>query len=185
VNPMDIHGLADGRHTLTVTATDDAGNVGPTASRTWSASVPAAEQVSGPLTVTAATPTAGVLGAGAANVTVSAVRVAPTLSVVQIRRQGVPVTVQTRAGQTTVRIQVFATGGPVARAASARTAKAKRKLVATVFKRTPKAKTYRFRLTDGKLRHLKPGRYVVEVRAGSSRTRLGKAKVRAFVVRGR
>ena len=74
---------------------------------------------------------------------------------------------------------------PTVRGASARAAKAKRTLVATVFKRTPKAKTYRFKLKDGKLSRLKPGRYVVEVRAGSSRTRLGKAKVKAFVVRGR
>ena len=45
-----------------------------------------------------------------------------------------------------------------------------------MFKSTRKAKTYRFKLKDGKLRRLKPGRYVVEVRAGTSRTRLGKAK---------
>jgi hypothetical protein len=148
--------------------------------------VPAAEQVSGPVTITAATPTAGVLGTSAANVTVTALRVAPTLSVAQVRRQGIPVTVRTTAGQTTVRIQVFAvTGGPAARGASSRAAKAKRTLVATVFKRTPKARTYRFKLKDGKLRRLKPGRYVVEVRAGTSRTRLGKAKAKAFVVRGR
>ena len=54
-----------------------------------------------------------------------------------------------------------------------------------MFKSTKKAKTYRFQLKGGKLSSLKAGRYVVEVRAGKSRTRLGKAKSRTFVVRGR
>ena len=62
---------------------------------------------------------------------------------------------------------------------------AKRRLVATVYRGTPKAKTYRFRLKERALRTLKPGRYVVEVRAGKSRTRLGAATTRTIVVRGR
>jgi hypothetical protein len=185
VNPMDVIGLAAGEHTITVTARDDLGNEGPPASRTWNVSLPPAVQATGPVTVIPATPSAGVLGASQGN-TVAALSVASILEVARIRQQGIPVAVQTTAGTTTVRFQVFAlSGGPVAQAASSRAAKAKRTLVATVFKRTPKAKTYRFKLKDGKLRRLKPGRYVMEVRAGTSRMRLGKAKVKAFVVRGR
>jgi hypothetical protein len=161
-----------------VTARDDLGNDGPTASVSWNVSAPAVQSVPAP-----AAPAAGVLGTSAANAVVAALRIAPVIQVATIRDQGVPVTVQTSAGQTTVRIQVFQLTG--AQAQAARAAKAKRKLVATVFKSTTKAKTYKFRLTGGKLRRLQPGRYVVEVRAGKSRTRLGKAKSRTFVVRGR
>jgi hypothetical protein len=179
-SPLNLSGLGNGLHTLRVTARDDLGNAGPTASVSWNVSAPAAQSVPVPA---APAPAAGVLGTSAANAVVSALRIAPVIQVATIRDQGVPVTVQTAAGQTTVRIQVFqVTGGQTVQAAKA---KAKRKLIATVFKSTKKAKTYRFKLKDGKLSRLQPGRYVVEVRAGKSRTRLGKAKTRTFVVRGR
>jgi hypothetical protein len=79
---------------------------------------------------------------------------------------------------------VFRIGGIQGRARAATgKAAAKRTLVATVFRATPKAKTYRFWLKDRKLRGLKPGRYVVEIRAGKSRTNLGIPVTRTIVVR--
>ena len=50
---------------------------------------------------------------------------------------------------------------------------------------TPKAKTYRFRLGERKLRGLRPGRYIVEIRAGIGRRNLGVPVTRTVVVRGR
>jgi hypothetical protein len=114
------------------------------------------------------------------------VQVAPTIQAAALRAQGLPVTVRPQAGATTVRIRVFRVGGGPGRAPAVRAAAAaKRTLVATVYRATPKAKTYRFKLRERKLRGLKPGRYVVEIRAGKSRTSLGTATTRTIVVRGR
>jgi len=55
--------------------------------------------------------------------------------------------------------------------------------VATVYRPAPKAKRYRFRLTEPKLRHLPAGRYRVEVRAGRSRSVLGPPSNRTISVR--
>jgi Ca2+-binding RTX toxin-like protein len=95
-------------------------------------------------------------------------------------RAGAPLTVSATvpAGATTVRIRVFRLGTGRLEAGSARS----RRHVATVVRRAPKAGRYRFRLTERALRHLKPGRYLVEVRVGSSARRLGPAAVRTVVV---
>ena len=55
--------------------------------------------------------------------------------------------------------------------------------IATVYRRTPKAKRYVFRLTEKPFRHLKPGRYLVQVRVGTSRTALGPAASRQLTIR--
>jgi hypothetical protein len=180
---MTISGLAPGPHTFRVRATDDLGNQSGFVTKSWNVT---GALGAGSAPAAPAAPIGQVAGATITSPTVAALRIAPVIRTATIRAQGVPVTVRTAAGQTTVRIQVFqVTGGQTVRAAAKRAAKSKRKLVATVYKSTKKAQTYRFRLKDGNLRRLKPGRYVVEVRAGKSRTRLGKAKTRTFVVRGR
>jgi Ca2+-binding RTX toxin-like protein len=85
------------------------------------------------------------------------------------------------AGANVVRIRVFRLG----RTASGRAAAKQRggRLVATVYRPAPKAKRYRFRLTEPKLRRLQPGRYRIEVRAGRSRAVLGPAVNRSVSVR--
>jgi hypothetical protein len=88
------------------------------------------------------------------------------------------------AGARVVRIRVFR----LERTASGRAAAAKKRggrLVATVYRPAPKAKRYRFRLTEPKLRRLPAGRYRVEVRAGRSRTVLGPASARAVKIAAR
>jgi hypothetical protein len=55
--------------------------------------------------------------------------------------------------------------------------------VATVYRKTTKAKRYVFRLTEKPFRHLKPGRYLVQVRVGASRTALGPAASRQITIR--
>jgi hypothetical protein len=114
---------------------------------------------------------------GVANIGVPITLTAPAL-----QAQGLPVTVRAAAGTNVIRVQVFALtgGGPVQAAAAS---KPKRRLVATAWQSTPKAKTYRLRLKDRKVRSLRPGRYVVEVRGGASRKQLGQPKTKVFVVK--
>jgi hypothetical protein len=54
--------------------------------------------------------------------------------------------------------------------------------IATVFRKAPTAKRYVFRLTEKPFRHLKPGRYLIEVRVGASRTALGPATSRQVTI---
>jgi hypothetical protein len=55
--------------------------------------------------------------------------------------------------------------------------------VATVYRSVTHARRYRFRLTEKRLRSLKPGRYVLEVRVGRTRQSLGPATARTITVR--
>jgi hypothetical protein len=199
---LNLAGLAGGQHTLTVFAVDDVGNRGATRSVTWNVDAAATPVPPAPAPPTGG-PGPGAGGQGGPNGGqgrgqgaaggqgrgrggLAAVQVAPAIQVTALRAQGLPVTVRPRAGATTVRIRVFRVGGVQGRAAAVTgKARAKRTLVATVYRATPKAKTYRFKLRERKLRGLKPGRYVVEIRAGKSRTRLGAASTRTIVVRGR
>jgi hypothetical protein len=91
------------------------------------------------------------------------------------------VAVNAPAGAGVVQIRVFRLTGATAGAAAARSG-ARRKLVASVYRSTTKAKRYTFRLTEKRLRHLKPGRYLVEVRTGKSRAALGPATARTVTV---
>ena len=86
------------------------------------------------------------------------------------------------AGASTVRIAVFRLTGP-SKGDSASRRGGGRRHIATVFRKAPKAQRYVFRLTEKPLRHLKPGRYQVEVRVGASRMALGQASVRTITIR--
>jgi hypothetical protein len=196
---LTLTGLTDGPHTLRVVGQDDLGNRGPVQTVTWTVTgnppAPPAPPAGGPGPGGPGTGGGGGQGGGQVGATggqgrgrggLATVQIAAAIQATTLRAQGLPVTVRAQAGATTVRIRVFRVGAVNGRAAAVGTkAKAKRKLVATVYRATPKAKTYRFRLKQRALRTLKPGRYVVEVRAGASRTRLGKATTRTIVVRGR
>jgi hypothetical protein len=94
-----------------------------------------------------------------------------------------PLTVQADVptGPSTVSIRVFRTRG---RQRDARTAaRHVRKLVATVYRKVEGGRRYTFRLTEKPLRHLEAGRYVVEVRVGTSRTDLGPATTRTIRIK--
>jgi hypothetical protein len=105
-------------------------------------------------------------------VVVSSLRVQSTVSAASTAP--ITVTATVPSGATLVQIRVFR----IARASGSRS-----RLVATVVRTTPKAKRYAFRLTERRLRHLTPGRYIVEVRAGSTRADLGPATRRTVAVR--
>jgi hypothetical protein len=80
------------------------------------------------------------------------------------------------------RISVFEVANASAARKSARKV-TRGKLIARVYRKTPKAKRYTIRLTEKPLRKLKPGRYLVEVRTGKSRTSLGPAKTRVVRIK--
>ena len=192
---LTMTGLTDGAHTLVVYGVDDVGNKGVEQTFTWNvtgnppAQTPPATGGPGPGAGGGQGPGQGGAaggGQGRGRGGLVAVQLAPTIQATALRAQGLPITVRPPAGATTVRIRVFRVGGVQGRAAAVtgKTA-ARRKLVATVFRATPNAKTYRFRLKERKLRGLKPGRYVVEIRAGKSRTNLGVPVTRTIVIRGR
>jgi hypothetical protein len=113
--------------------------------------------------------TRGRLGA-APIVTVTGLTVSP----VTAGARGGPITVAATvpAGAKTVRIRVVRRKGAHWQ-----------RVVGTVFRSTPKAKRYTFRLTERALRGLRAGRYVVEVRIGASRTALGPAAKKTITVR--
>jgi len=85
------------------------------------------------------------------------------------------------AGANTVAITVLRLNSPDKR--TVKTQKASRRVhVATVYRKAPEAKRYVFRLTEKPFRHLKPGRYLVQVRVGPSRTALGPAASRPLTI---
>jgi hypothetical protein len=55
--------------------------------------------------------------------------------------------------------------------------------IATVYRKTSSARRYVFRLTEKPFRNLKPGRYLIQVRVGRSRTALGPATSRQLTIR--
>src|SRR4051794_4972796 len=101
---------------------------------------------------------------------------APRAVTVSAASGGSPITVGATvpAGANTVSIALFRLPTPLKR--SSRTRQKPTTIhVATVYRKTTTAKRYVFRLTEKPFRHLKPGRYLVQVRVGSSPTALGPA----------
>ena len=94
-----------------------------------------------------------------------------------------PLSVSARvpAGASTVAITVFRLNSLIKRAGRVRQPSSVR--IATVYRRTPKARRYVFRLTEKPFRHLTPGRYLIQVRVGTSRTALGPAASRQITIR--
>jgi Ca2+-binding RTX toxin-like protein len=80
------------------------------------------------------------------------------------------------AGARTIAVRVFR----VTRGESGRRG---RRLLATVYRATPRAKRYTVRLTHKALRNAKPGRYVIEVRVGASKRALGPVTSRTITIR--
>ena len=70
------------------------------------------------------------------------------------------------AGANTVAISLFRLNSVIKRTGKARQ-KPSSVHIATVYRKAPKAKRYVFRLTEKPFRHLKPGRYLVQVRVGT------------------
>jgi hypothetical protein len=87
------------------------------------------------------------------------------------------------AGANTVAISVFRLS-TVTKHTSAKTRQRSSSVqIATVYRKVPKGMRYVFRLTEKPFRHLKPGRYLVQVRVGPSPTALGPATSRQIEIR--
>ena len=85
-------------------------------------------------------------------------------------------------GATVVQINVIQLTGANTALAARHNIRGKR-LIASVYRKAPKAKRYTFRLTECKLRRLKPGRYLIEIRVGKSRAELGPVTKRILTSR--
>ena len=99
-----------------------------------------------------------------------------------VRRAPLAVSATRAGGASTVAISLFRLNSVIKRTSRAPAAPSSVH-VATVYRKTPKAKRYVFRLTEKPFRHLKPGRYLVQVRVGPSRTALGPAASRQITIR--
>jgi hypothetical protein len=94
------------------------------------------------------------------------------------------------SGASVIQISVFSlpTAAPIAKGAGirriARAVHGKR-LIATVYRKAKGGRRNTFHLTEAKLRRLRPGRYLIQVRAGATRTSLGRAVGHTLTVRAR
>ena len=137
-----------------------------------------------PALAATAAPAAPVTPLGAA----TAPRLAPTplsagsVTVTSSSSAPLAVSATVPAGANTVAISLFRLNSVIKRTSKARQ-KPSSVHVATVYRKAPKAKRYVFRLTEKPFRHLKPGRYLVQVRVGASRTALGPAASRQITIR--
>jgi hypothetical protein len=173
------------------TVTDGLGNVEPErmSAPTTRATViaggpgcPAVTQPPVPAALAAVAPASTPLGAA------TAPRLAPTplaagsVSVTASSSAPLAVSATVPAGASTVAISLFRLNSVIKRTSKARQ-KPSSVHIATVYRNAPKAKRYVFRLTEKPFRHLKPGRYLVQVRVGASRTALGPATSRQITIR--
>ncbi len=109
---------------------------------------------------------------------------AATVSVSAKASAPITVSAEVPAGAKVVSITVFRLDSSGKGKGGARAAATRRVRVARVFRAAPTAKRYVFRLTESALRHLKPGRYLIEIRVGATRADLGPATTRTVTIRG-
>jgi len=139
---------------------------------------PVAIAAAAPATAPAATP----LGQALAPL-LSAAPLAPSaVSVSAAASRPIAVAATVPAGASTVSITLFRLQAPLKRTSRTRQ-RPTTVHVATVLRKTTKAKRYVFRLTEKPFRRLKPGRYLVQVRVGSSPSALGPATTRQVLIK--
>jgi hypothetical protein len=173
------------------TVTDGLGNVEPermstpTTRATLIAGGPGCAGQAGVPVALAAAPAAPVLtplGSATAPRPAPAPLAAGSLRVTASSSAPLAVSATVPAGANTVAITLFRLNSVIKRTSKARQ-KPSSVHIATVYRKAPKAKRYVFRLTEKPFRHLKPGRYLVQVRVGTSRTALGPAASRQVTIR--
>jgi hypothetical protein len=172
-SPQGFTGVAAGRHTFQVRATDRVGNLGPPATRTFrvGTDAPAPDPAGTAPVLDPAPPAAPVLDAQGKVIdtrTGRALRlgvllVPSALSRHRVRREGVRFVMRVPAGTELVRVRVVALRGRVAR-----------RVLSGGFRLVPRAGMVAMRLQAPALRRaLRPGRYRLEVTPGYSRRALG------------
>jgi hypothetical protein len=123
----------------------------------------------------AASASQGVLGATARSLSISRLSLASRLSRARLRAQGLPATMNLQEGTRVVRIAIY----------RARNGQKTGRALFTATRVPRAAGLYQVVLRDRSLlRKLRRGSYMMEVRAGQSRTSLGRVSRRAFRVTG-
>jgi len=122
------------------------------------------------------------LGQASAPRTAPAPLAARSLRVTSSTSAPIAVAATVPAGANTVAITVFRLGSVIKRTGAGRHAPSTVD-IATVYRRASKARRYVFRLTERPFRHLRPGRYLIQVRVGTSRTALGPVASRQITIR--
>jgi hypothetical protein len=180
-SPQGFTGIAAGRHTFQVRATDRVGNAGPAATRAFRVGAdPAPRDPAGTPPVLAPAPAPPVRDAQGEVVRagmIPALRlrslfVSATLGRHRVRREGLRFVMRVPAGTEVVRVRVVAVRGRLAR-----------RVVWDGLRLVPRAGTLSMRLQAVALRRaLGPGRYLLEVTPGYARRALGGATSRPFRV---
>ena len=194
-----LDGLGSGEHKLRVVATDRAGNERDL-TRTFSIEAPA-DPVAADAPAAAAAPVAPVAPAaprtqlaaprGAAQLDAGTLPGTQRITIpvadrqlplADLRADGIQVTVTPPAGARVLRFRIFRIGATQAAAAKTRTTTRKAKPVTTLYRTTKGAKKMTVQLRGVELRKLRPGKYRLEMQAGKSTKKLGKAVTRTFTV---
>ena len=178
-SPIALTGLTDGVHTLTVVATDAAGNESAELVRRFT--VQGGFQPPAPAP---AEPSVTVIDQTGSQLTIRIADIDRRVDLTKLREAGVTVEVIPAQGTKLIRFRIFKLAGngrnrggrAVAAAAGAR-----RTVVATIYRKvSPGRKT--IKLSRRELRRVGAGRYLLEVTPGTSRRSLGTAQTAQFRV---
>jgi hypothetical protein len=175
--------LVTASQVIRAVAVDRAGNASPVSAFSFEIAVPvvpapanAAPQASAPPSAPpTVTPGSAVAGTEAASVLrVRGLALGGRIRAATLRRDGLRLSLTVPADAAVVRVAV---------SRASRSGKPTGRPIATAVRLAPgRAGTMRLRLRDAKLRGLRPGRYVVSVALGHTRTALGPATLRALTV---
>jgi Ca2+-binding RTX toxin-like protein len=184
-NPLQALVALGRRYRVQVIVTDNTGKIETALTSAWTARPTALPNTTGAAARAAAVaaPVATPLGQALTPRTPPVVPLLGTaLAVSGSTASPLTVAATVPPGANTVSISVFRLS-KVDKHASASQRRAAKLHIATVFRNTSTAKRYVFRLTEKPLRNLRAGRYVVEVRVGSSARALGPVSRRAVTIR--
>jgi hypothetical protein len=175
---INLTGLALGEHTLVITATDGAGNVGTLIRRFVVVEfVPPAPPVEPTVTV--------IEDATGQSLTVRIADIDRRVDLDRLQEQGVTVEVIPARGTQLIRFRIIRVSGNGrnrgGRAAAAAAGSKKKVVVATIYRRVKAGKST-ITLTRKELRKVTAGRYLLEVTPGKSRSKMGKSKTASFRV---
>jgi hypothetical protein len=176
---INLTGLALGEHTLVITATDAAGNVGTLIRRFVVVEfVPPAPPVEPTVTV--------IEDATGQQLTVRIADIDRRVDLARLQEQGVTVRVIPAQGTKLIRFRIIRVSGNGrnrgGRAAAAAAAGARKQVVATIYRRVTPGKKTTIKLTRKELRRVTAGNYLLEVTPGKSRSKMGKTKTAKFRV---
>ena len=194
---ISVAALADGPHTLRVVARDVAGNeadevtVPFTLDRGIVAPAPTppgtgtetGTGTTAPGTGTTTEPTVTVIDQATGQpLTIRIADIDRRVDIERLQEAGITVTVRPAQGTQLIRFRIFReSGNGRNRGGRAVAASAKRKLVATIYRKAG-SRTTTVRLKPRELRRIGTGRYVIEVAAGVKKNRLGKPVTRKLTV---